>query len=85
MEPQAADKVKRKKKKKNFRFNKDGSPLEVLTEESKAALSASIMSLSEQAIKELNVGELKRILIEGDDGFLILSKDGQKITKVLLF
>ncbi len=41
-----------------------------------SAMSAAIQSVSERAVEELNRGELKRILIEGADGIIILSKAG---------
>ncbi len=41
-----------------------------------SAMSAAILSVSERAVDELARGELKRILIEGEDGIIILSKAG---------
>jgi hypothetical protein len=40
-------------------------------------MSAAILSVSERAVQELARGELKRILIEGIDGLIILSQAGQ--------
>lgn len=42
-----------------------------------SAMSAAILSVSERAVEELARGELKRILIEGEKGIVILSKAGQ--------
>jgi predicted regulator of Ras-like GTPase activity (Roadblock/LC7/MglB family) len=42
-----------------------------------SAMSAAILSVSERAVEELARGDLKRILIEGVDGKIILSKAGQ--------
>lgn len=42
-----------------------------------SAMSAAILSVSDRAVEELARGELKRILIEGNDGIIILSKAGQ--------
>jgi hypothetical protein len=42
-----------------------------------SAMSAAILSVSERAVQELARGELKRILIEGIDGLIILSQAGQ--------
>ena len=42
-----------------------------------SAMSAAILSVSERAVEELARGDLKRILIEGVDGIIILSKAGQ--------
>jgi len=42
-----------------------------------SAMSAAILSVSERAVEELARGDLKRILIEGGDGIIILSKAGQ--------
>jgi predicted regulator of Ras-like GTPase activity (Roadblock/LC7/MglB family) len=42
-----------------------------------SAMSAAILSVSERAVEELARGDLKRILIEGNDGIIILSKAGQ--------
>jgi predicted regulator of Ras-like GTPase activity (Roadblock/LC7/MglB family) len=42
-----------------------------------SAMSAAILSVSERAVEELARGELKRILIEGVDGIIILSKAGE--------
>ena len=39
-------------------------------------MSAAILSVSERAVEELARGNLKRILIEGEDGTIILSKAG---------
>ena len=41
-----------------------------------SAMSAAILSVSERAVEELARGNLKRILIEGVDGIIILSKAG---------
>lgn len=42
-----------------------------------SAMSAAILSVSERAVEELARGDLKRILIEGNEGIIILSKAGQ--------
>ena len=42
-----------------------------------SAMSAAILSVSERAVEELARGDLKRILIEGVDGFIMLSKAGE--------
>ncbi len=42
-----------------------------------SAMSAAIQSVSERAVEELDRGELKRILIEGLNGSIILSKAGE--------
>lgn len=42
-----------------------------------SAMSAAILSVSERAVEELVRGDLKRILIEGVDGKIILSKAGE--------
>jgi predicted regulator of Ras-like GTPase activity (Roadblock/LC7/MglB family) len=39
-----------------------------------SAMSAAILSVSERAVEELERGKLTRILIEGADGLIILSK-----------
>ncbi|MBN1802897.1 MAG: roadblock/LC7 domain-containing protein [Candidatus Lokiarchaeota archaeon] len=41
-----------------------------------SAMSAAIQSVSERAVEELSRGTLTRILIEGEDGNIILSKAG---------
>lgn len=41
-----------------------------------SAMSAAILSVSERAVDELARGDLKRILIEGKEGIIILSKAG---------
>ena len=41
-----------------------------------SAMSAAILSVSERAVEELDRGELKRILIEGVNGIIILSRAG---------
>ena len=41
-----------------------------------SAMSAAIQSVSERAVEEIARGALKRILIEGEDGTIILSKAG---------
>ena len=41
-----------------------------------SAMSAAILSVSERAVEELARGDLKRILIEGVAGTIILSKAG---------
>ncbi|MBD3198130.1 MAG: hypothetical protein GF317_23975 [Candidatus Lokiarchaeota archaeon] len=42
-----------------------------------SAMSAAILSVSERAVQELARGVLKRILIEGGDGIIILSRAGE--------
>lgn len=42
-----------------------------------SAMSAAILSVSERAVEELARGDMKRILIEGVDGIIILSKAGE--------
>ncbi|MFX1380224.1 MAG: roadblock/LC7 domain-containing protein [Promethearchaeota archaeon] len=44
-----------------------------------SAMSAAIISVSERAVVELKRGKLKRILIEGVDGLIILSKIGENV------
>ena len=41
-----------------------------------SAMSAAIQSVSERAVEELSRGILTRILIEGEEGNIILSKAG---------
>jgi len=41
-----------------------------------SAMSAAILTVSERAVEELDRGKLTRILIEGADGLIILSKIG---------
>jgi len=41
-----------------------------------SAICAAILSVSKGVVKELDRGDLKRILIEGDEGIIILSKTG---------
>jgi len=41
-----------------------------------SAMSAAIQSVSERAVQELSRGNLKRIMIEGDEGLIILSSAG---------
>jgi len=43
-----------------------------------SVICAAILSVSEGAVKELDRGDLKRILVEGDEGIIILSKAGSK-------
>ncbi|MFX1376775.1 MAG: roadblock/LC7 domain-containing protein [Promethearchaeota archaeon] len=69
IEPRAADKAK-KKKRKGFYF-------EPLNDKTLTAFKAAIMSVSERAVEELNCGKLKRILIEGAEGTIIISKTGE--------
>ncbi|MGQ4874060.1 MAG: roadblock/LC7 domain-containing protein [Promethearchaeota archaeon] len=42
-----------------------------------SAMSAAILSVSERAVEELARGDLKRILIEGAEGTIILSRAGE--------
>jgi len=42
-----------------------------------SAMSAAILSVSERAVQELARGTLKRILIEGLEGLIILSRAGE--------
>jgi len=49
-----------------------------------SAMSAAILSVSERAVEELARGDLKRILIEGLDGIIILSKAGDSLGMVFL-
>ena len=42
-----------------------------------SAMSAAILSVSERAVQELARGILQRILIEGIDGIIILSRAGE--------
>ena len=44
-----------------------------------SAVSAAILNVSELAVKELNRGRLKRILIQGVKGSIILSKVGSEV------
>ncbi len=48
-----------------------------VNDETVSAMSAAILSVSERTLKELARGDLKRILIEGVDGIIILSKAGE--------
>ncbi len=42
-----------------------------------SAMAAAILSVSERAVEELSRGAFKRILIEGTEGVIILSKAGE--------
>lgn len=42
-----------------------------------SAMSAAIISVSERAVSELARGSFKRIMIEGDQGLIILSRAGK--------
>ena len=43
-----------------------------------AAMTAAILSLGERAVMETGKGEIERILVEGDSGFLISVQSGSK-------
>ena len=43
-----------------------------------AAMTAAILSLGERAVMETGKGEMTRILVEGDDGYLISVQAGTK-------
>ncbi len=43
-----------------------------------AAMTAAILSLGERAVMETGKGEMSRILVEGDSGFLISVQSGSK-------
>jgi len=60
----------------------DGKPIRSVlardvNEDLVSAMSAAILTVSERAVKELILGDLKRILIESVNGFIILSKAGE--------
>jgi predicted regulator of Ras-like GTPase activity (Roadblock/LC7/MglB family) len=90
MDPYSADSAKRRRKDKEFFpsnpdiqgfavLSLEGLPImSVLSRDVNdgivSAMSAAILSVSERAVQELTRGELKRILIEGIDGSIILSK-----------
>lgn len=42
-----------------------------------SAICATIINISLGALRELNCGDLKRLIIDGDDGIIILSKAGE--------
>ena len=90
MDPYADDDAKRRKR-NFFGFNpgiqgwillsKEGLPINSalprdVNDSIVSAMSAAILSVSERAVKELTRGNLKRILIEGAEGIIILSKAG---------
>lgn len=78
MEPYASDKPKRKKR-KIFRFPNDGSFQEDVEDIRIAAMITPFLSISERVLEELNAGDLKHICIEGSDGFIMLSKNGENL------
>jgi uncharacterized protein len=49
-----------------------------------SAMSAAILSVSDRAAEELRRGKLKRVLLEGDDGQMILSQAGDHAILVTL-
>lgn len=49
-----------------------------------SAMSAAILSVSERAVEELARGDLKRILIEGISGYIILSRAGENAILAVL-
>ena len=53
-------------------------------EELVSAMSAAILTMSEHAVKELIRGDLKRVLIEGNERIIILSKVGEEYILCLL-
>ena len=62
-----------------FRFPNDGFFPEDVEEIRIAAMSTSFLSISERVLEELNAGDLIHIRIEGSDGFIMLSKNGENI------
>ena len=49
-----------------------------------SAISAAILAVGERAAEELKRGNLNRTLIEGDDGFMILTQAGEHALLVTL-
>ncbi|MFX0024058.1 MAG: roadblock/LC7 domain-containing protein [Candidatus Hermodarchaeota archaeon] len=49
-----------------------------IDQEITSAMSSAIINVSERAVEELKLGGFKRVLIEGVDGIIILSKAGEK-------
>jgi len=49
-----------------------------------AAMTATILSVSENALKELGKGNINKILVEGNDGSLILMNAGQNAILAVL-
>lgn len=43
-----------------------------------SAISASLLSLADRAVKDLNKGDLTQVLIFGTDGFVLMLKVGDK-------
>ena len=93
MEPYADNDAKRKKRIGDFFRNtgikdwilvsKEGLPIYstlkgYVNEDIVSAAIAAIQSVSERVVEELTRGDLKRILIEGVDGLMILSKIGSE-------
>ena len=95
MEPYADDDAKRRKRnffgfnpESNIQgwilVSKEGLPISSafareVNEEIVSAAIAAIQGVSERVVKELARGDLKRILIEGVEGIIILSKVGSKV------
>ncbi len=53
-------------------------------EELVSAMIAAILTMSEHAVKEFIRGDLKQILIEGNEGIIILSKVGEEFILCIL-
>ncbi|MBD3230297.1 MAG: hypothetical protein GF329_19115 [Candidatus Lokiarchaeota archaeon] len=52
-------------------------------EEIIAAMTAAIHNVSARSVVELKRGDLKQVLIEGEDGYLILKGAGQFVLSIL--
>ena len=64
---------------KSFKFTVEGLPIDSKDAKDRviAAMSAAILHISKKFVKEYACGPFKRILIEADDEFLMLSIEGE--------
>ena len=67
---------------KFFKFTKEGLPIssdftQDVDDKRIAAMSATILSVSERYVKAYAIGNLKRILIDTGNEILVLSKRGE--------
>ena len=55
-----------------------------MDEDRVGAMSAALLSLGDRAVRELARGQLERVLLHGDRGYVIMSSAGQEAVLTVL-
>jgi len=55
-----------------------------ITEDDVAAIAAALLGMGEKAVENLNKGALNRVLVQGEDGYILLVGAGEEVVLAVI-